>query len=441
MKRIGWLLLCMRWIVSQASDARKDLLDGTDSLLPWLISTRRDLHAHPELGFHLPRTTSLVVDALHAMGVRDVRKVARGSGVVGEIGDGSPVVLLRADMDALPLHEATDNPVRSTVDGRMHACGHDAHVTMLLGAARVLMERFNASQEMEGELCSIEAKQQSCGVAQHWPGGTVRLMFQPAEEGGGGAHVAIADGVMEGVGGSFALHVWPWLRSGAVATRAGVIMAGAAFFEISVIGRGGHAAAPHVTIDPVPASAAIISSLQAVVAREVDAKSPVVVSITRMETPRSAAINAVPDEVRLQGTLRSLDTQVFQELQQRLEKLVQDQASVFGCKATVDWMEGRSEPAPPTINDDTAQMIARRAASLIVGEENVEEAQISMASEDFSLFLQKAPGSMLFLGIRNESAGSTRDLHNPGFIMDESVLPLGAAIHASIALQWLSENQ
>lgn len=439
------LLFCAFYLWT-ASCARLDgLRRQAERLQPWLVTTRRDLHAHPEIGFALSRTSQAVADALRGMGAQDVRLVARNSGVVAEVGEGSPMVLLRADMDALPLQESADNPVKSTVDGRMHACGHDAHTTMLLGAARVLLERYNASKNVEEdeeveELCSIDPGERGCGHGGTWPGGTVRFMFQPAEEGGGGAKVAIQDGVMEGVGGTYAIHVWPWLRSGAMATRTGPIMAGAAFFEISVVGRGGHAAAPHATIDPVPAAASIISAIQTVVAREVDAQKPAIISVTRMETPRNAAVNAVPDEVLLQGTLRTLDTQLFQDLRRRLEQLVQSQASVFGCTAKVGWMEGRAEPAPPTINDGEARMTAVRAASEVLGIDNVKEAEISMASEDFSLFLQAAPGSMLFLGIRNETVGSTRDLHNPGFIMDESVLPIGAALHAGVALQWLEEH-
>ena len=443
-RTIWWcaLLLC-----TTVGASLEGLRERAEELQPWLVVTRRDLHAHPELGFALPRTTRVVADALRGMGVESMRYVARNGGVVAEVGRGKPTVVLRADMDALPLQESADNPVKSTVDGRMHACGHDAHTTMLLGAVRLLQERYNASNHAaqgaaeEEELCPIDPEGSHCGSKMKWPGGTVRFVFQPAEEGGGGAKAAIEDGVMDGAGGTYAIHVWPWLRSGAMATRSGPIMAGAAFFEISVVGRGGHAAAPHATIDPVPAAAAIISSIQTVIAREVNAQKAAIISVTRMETPGNAAVNAVPDKVLLQGTMRTLDVQLFQDLRVRLEQLVRNQATVFGCTAEVGWMEGRSEPAPPTINDGEAQMTAVRGASKLLGVENVEEAEISMASEDFSLFLQKAPGSMLFLGIRNETVGSTRDLHNPGFIMDESVLPIGAALHAGVALQWLEEHQ
>jgi len=307
-------------------------LDKAAAHKDWVTDVRRELHATPELMFDLFKTSAIVRRHLDAMGVAYQYPFA-GEGIVGTIGTGSgPTVALRADMDALPILEDNDVEYKSQNPGVMHACGHDAHMAMLLGAAKIL-------KEQEATLP-----------------GTVKLLFQPAEEGGAGADVMVHEGVMEGVDAVFAMHVWPWLDSGKFASRAGAIMAGATSFKITVRGQGGHAAMPHKLRDPVVAASAIVGAAQTLVSRGTSPLDSAVVSVTMMHA--GEAYNVIPNEVTLGGTIRTLSHAHMEVTKKRLIELAAAQAQAYGCTADVDWREEEQPYYPPTVNDAGAYAFA-----------------------------------------------------------------------------------
>lgn len=370
---------------------------------------RRDLHAHPELGFEESRTSALVAERLEAMGI-EVHRGLGGTGVVGVIrgrgrGNAPRSIGLRADMDALPLSETNGFGHASTTPGKMHGCGHDGHTTMLLAAARYLAETRNFD-------------------------GTVHLLFQPAEELGSGAPAMQKDGLFERFpcDAVYALHNKPGMPVGHYGINPGPMLAGVAFFDIHIQGKGGHAARPEVTQDPVVAGAALISALQSVVARNVSAHSPAVLSVTGMETGR--AYNVIPDTVRLFGTVRTFSAEVMKLVRQRMETLARDVALGFACTATLDFRV----LTPPLVNHaENAARIADAAAGL-VGEGQVNRNQPpSMGGEDFAYFLQAVPGA--FINIGN---GPTRDLHHPGYDFNDEAIPYGAGVLAAIVERELS---
>jgi hippurate hydrolase len=379
-------------------------IDAITQHLPEYTAWRRDFHAHPELGFEEHRTSALVSERLEAMGI-EVHRGVGGTGVVGVIrgkgrGNAPRSIGLRADMDALPLTETNGFGHASTTPGKMHGCGHDGHTTMLLAAARYLAETRNFD-------------------------GTVHLLFQPAEELGSGAPAMQKDGLFERFpcDAVYGLHNKPGIPVGHYAISPGPMLAGVAFFDIRIQGKGGHAARPEVTQDPVVAGAALISALQSVVARNVSAHSPAVLSVTGMETGR--AYNVIPDTVRLFGTVRAFSPEVMSLVRERMATLARDVALGFSCTAELDFRV----LTPPLVNHaENAARIADAAAGL-VGEGQVNRnLPPSMGGEDFAYFLQAAPGA--FINIGN---GATRDLHHPGYDFCDDAIPYGAAILASIA--------
>ena len=364
---------------------------------------RRDFHAHPELGFEEHRTSALVAERLEAMGI-EVHRGLGGTGVVGVIrgrgrGNAPRAIGLRADMGALPLSETNGFGHASTSPGKMHGCGHDGHTTMLLAAARYLAETRNFD-------------------------GTVHLLFQPAEELGQGAPAMQKDGLFERFpcDAVYGLHNKPGMPLGHYGLNPGPMLAGVAFFDIHVQGRGGHAARPEVTQDPVVAGAALISVLQSVVARNVSAHSPAVLSVTGMETGR--AYNVIPDTVRLFGTVRAFSSEVMELVRGRMETLARDVAQGFACTATLDFRV----LTPPLVNHAANAALIADAAAGLVGEGQVNRNQPpSMGGEDFAYFLQAAPGA--FINIGN---GATRDLHHPGYDFNDEAIPFGAGVLAAI---------
>jgi len=391
--------------------ASAPLLEQATSLRDWIVGIRRELHQHPELLYEEVRTSAVVRRELDALGIPYRHPVAT-TGVVATLGNGQgPCVALRADMDGLPIHEDVDVPFRSQTDGKMHACGHDCHTAMLLGAARLL-------------------KAQESGI-----NGTVKLLFQPAEEGGAGALKMCEEGALSNpdVQRVFGMHVWPYLPTGTLGSRTGTLLAAAGILNIKVIGKGGHAAMPHGAIDPVATSAAIIVGLQTIISRELDPLEAGVISVTSIHG--GEAFNVIPPEVQMIGTIRSLTSRGLQRLQERVRDVAGQIASAHRCQAVVTF-PGHDYPA--TVNDEICWSLARTIAGELVGPQSVVEVTPVMGGEDFSYFLERVPGCFVVLGIRNEAKGAVQGVHHPQFVVDEDALPIGTALHASFALRSLA---
>mmetsp|Transcript_15881 Transcript_15881/g.34266 ORF Transcript_15881/g.34266 Transcript_15881/m.34266 type:complete len:466 (+) Transcript_15881:146-1543(+) len=398
------------------SATEQHVLHKAQEVEEWIINTRRLLHQTPELSFQEYKTSSIIQRRLQEMGVAFEAPVAR-TGVVAQIGSGSPVVVLRADMDALPIVEDTGLPFCSLEPGCMHACGHDCHMAIALGAARILKD-----MERKGELAP----------------GTIKLVFQPAEEADGGGKVMVEEGVLQGADAAFALHVWPALPVGTLATRPGPLMAGVLSFEATITGRGGHAAMPQFTTNPVIAAASIASSLRALVTAALPPYEPVVVNVCHISG--GEAFNVVPDKVAFGGTVRAFSDSTMTHLRERLSEVVATQAAVHGCSGEVDFREDKEPYFPPLVNDPDATDFARSVAKKVFGEHNVKLADLTMASEDFAFIAQAVPSCFAFLGVRNEAIGAIHGLHSPMFTVDEGALRLGAAYMASLAVDYLRDT-
>jgi hippurate hydrolase len=372
-----------------------------------LKEVRHDIHAHPELAFEESRTASIVAELLAGWGIEVHRGLAK-TGIVGVIkgkkSNSGKGVGLRADMDCLPMHETGTPPYRSTHAGRMHACGHDGHTTMLLGAARYLAE------------------------TRHFDG-TAYLIFQPAEEGGGGGQVMVKEGLFEKFPADevYALHNWPGLAAGKMAVGAGPMMAATDEIELVVRGKGGHAAMPHLTVDPVVACAHIITALQSIASRNVSPVDAVVVSVCSMETSQIGAFNVTPDFVRLIGTVRSFLPEVRDLAEKRVGEIARSVAQAFGASAEVAYHRGY----PATVNTPREAAFAARVGERIFGKGNVAtDPPPTMGGEDFSYMLLERPGAYVFLG-QGGGPGSCF-LHNPGYDFNDEVIPLGAGYLAAL---------
>ena len=388
-----------------------DLLDAARAIQPIMVEDRRRIHSHPELAYQEDQTAGLVRTRLEELGIPYQSGVVK-TGVVatiqGGLGDG-PCVLLRADMDALPIEERSGVGFASQVKGVMHACGHDAHTAMLLGAARLLVERRT-------------------GFA-----GTVKLMFQPAEEGAGGGPRMVAAGVLTDppVDAAFALHVRPNLAVGRVACWAGPQLAGADVLTITVEGRGGHAAEPHKAVDAVVIGAQVVVALQTLIAREVDPAATAVLTLGTFKA--GEAFNVIADKAVITGTIRTLDGEVLLHLEQRLREVATGVATGLGATARVDVLG----PVPPLVNDGAmAEHLATTARS-VLGADSVVAMQPEMWSEDFSFVLDKVPGAMLWLGVKSPDWPEPRPIHTAVFDLDESALPIGSSVLAGVALDYL----
>jgi amidohydrolase len=381
---------------------------GTD--LEELTAVRRDLHAHPELAFQEVRTAGIVAERLRSFGL-EARTGVGKTGVLATIRGGKPgkTVLLRADMDALPIQEENAVPYRSQTPGAMHACGHDCHTSILLGVAKRL--------------------------AREAPGlpGAVTLCFQPAEECGGGAAAMIKDGALATPrpDAAFGLHVWQDLDLGKVGVTPGPFMAAVDEFTVTVTGKGSHAAMPHFGIDPVVCMAHMITALQTIASRGTDPLLEIVVSVTQVRA--GTAFNIIPETATMNGTVRVFDPELWKTLPERFNRIVRGVAEAFGCKAEVDY--GRHNR--PTVNDPAMAAIARAAAAEVVGEANVLSDVRTMGGEDFSAFLAQVPGCFIAVGSRNAAKGLIWDHHHPRFDVDEACLGIGAEILLRTAKRFL----
>ena len=376
-----------------------------------LITTRRDIHQYPELGFEETRTAALISERLRGLGLT----VATGVGKTGVVGlkknqgrNEDRCVLLRADMDALPVDEASAVPYRSTQPGKMHACGHDGHVAIGLEVAR--------------RLAPLEL------------GGSVKFAFQPAEEVSNGAQAMIRDGVLETpqVDAAFGIHLWNDLPVGTVGIMAGPVMASVDQFEIEIVGRGGHAAAPHQTIDPVLVAAHVITALQSLVSRRRDPLSEAVVSVTEVHAGR--AFNVIPDRADLRGTVRTFGGQFFEDAPRLVEETAQGVASAFSARANVNYRR----LSAPLINNEKLTALMREVAAGVIGADNVRHGVRTMGGEDMSYFLEKVPGCFAFVGSAPRGAGRAAPHHSPTFDIDEESLVIGAELLTQTAIRYLA---
>ncbi len=375
-----------------------------------LIAIRRDIHAHPELAFAEHRTAELVADRLSRLGL-EVHRGIGGTGVVGVLraGRGLRAIGLRADMDALPITERNTFAHRSTHQGCMHACGHDGHTTMLLGAAAELAAR---------------------------PGfdGIVYFLFQPAEEGEGGALAMIEDGLfdrfpMESV---FGMHNWPGMPAGHFAVHDGPVMASADRFDIRILGRGAHAAMPHLGNDPVVAGAALVQAIQSVVARNLDPLDAGVVSVTGFHA--GEAYNVIPDRAEIYGTVRAFSAAVREHIEVALKRQCEGIAALFGVGADYAYRRGY----PPTINSSAEAALAAEVAAS-VGTRVITDARPSMGAEDFAYFLERKPGAYIWIGNGPGEGGCT--LHNPHYDFNDEIIPAGVAYWAGLARRLLPASR
>ncbi|CAN1217959.1 IAA-amino acid hydrolase ILR1-like 4 [Linum perenne] len=431
--RVTLVLLLSHWVLGfslcseeeQLADIPKRFLSFAkkDDFFDWMVGVRRKIHENPELGYQEFETSKLIRGELDKMRV-DYKYPVAVTGVVGFIGTGKPpFVAIRADMDALSMQEMVEWEHKSKVAGKMHACGHDAHVTMLLGAAKILQEHRHHLK-----VCCSNLFLCFCSCTDY---GTVVLLFQPAEEIGGGAKKMIDEGALENVNAIFGLHVDSRLPIGEVASRSGPLLAGSGMFEAIIGGKGGHAAIPQHSIDPILAASNVIVSLQHLVSREADPLDSQVVTVAKFQG--GGAFNVIPDSVTIGGTFRAFSKESFNQLKQRIEEVIKGQAAVQRCKASVDFLE----QDPPTVNDKGLHDYFRTIAGDMLGANKVSEMQPLMGAEDFSFYQEVIPGYFFFLGMYNETQKRLELEHSPFFEVNEAALPYGAALHASLATQYL----
>ncbi|MBA3771206.1 MAG: amidohydrolase [Ramlibacter sp.] len=394
-------------------------LDSLVTQAAAITAIRRDIHAHPELCFEEVRTADVVADKLTQWGIPVHRGLGK-TGVVGIVKNGtsSRAVGLRADMDALPMQEFNTFGHASKHQGKMHACGHDGHVAMLLAAAQHLAQNRNFD-------------------------GTVYLIFQPAEEGGGGAREMIRDGLFEKfpMDAVFGMHNWPGSQAGRFAVSPGPVMASSNEFKIVVRGKGSHAALPHNGIDPVPIACQMVQAFQTIISRN---KKPVdagVISVTMIHA--GEATNVVPDSCELQGTVRTFTIEVLDMIEKRMRQVAEHVCAAHEAACEFEFVRNY----PPTINADRETGFARQVMASIVGEENVDAQEATMGSEDFSYMLQARPGAYCFIangdGGHREigHGGGPCMLHNPSYDFNDDLIPLGATYWVRLAEAWLAKNE
>jgi hippurate hydrolase len=391
------------------------LLEDAQTLLPDLVAIRRDIHAEPELGLHNPKTAAKIRAALAGLPL-EWKEGPSTSGLVATLQGGANgrTVLLRGDSDALPMQEDTGLPFASTIPGAMHACGHDSHVAMLVGAARLLAAR-----------------------REHLTG-TVQFMFQPGEEGHHGARFMLEDGLIDPLpDAAFALHVMPNAPHGVFSGRAGPLLASADKIRVVVKGRGGHASMPHDACDPVPIACAIVLGIQQLVTRTVSIADPAVVTIGQIQA--GSTDNVIPETAMLYGTIRTLSPRTRTDIQANLKRLAENIAIAHGATATVEFTPG----FPVTVCNADAVAFGQRTVKSLLGDDAwVSLASPIMGAEDFAYILEKVPGAMFFLGASHQGSDwrNCCALHSNRMVLDEAVMARGAALHAAIAERFLAEG-
>ena len=390
------------------------LLEDARGIAGRITALRRAIHAEPELGLETPRTLAKVRAELADLPL-EWREGPSCTGAVAVLNGGKAgrSVLLRGDMDALPMDEETGLPFASTQPGRMHACGHDTHTAMLAGAARILSARA-------GELA-----------------GEVRFMFQPGEEGFHGARFMLGDGLLDPLPeAAFALHIMPNAPHGMIGSRAGTLLASADMLEIAVVGRGGHASMPHDTRDPVPVACEIVLAMQTMVTRQFDAAEAVVVTVTQLDS--GSAHNVIPDRARLKGTIRTLTPDKRAAVREAIRRVAENIAAAHDCNAEVTITEG----FPPTVNDARAVALAEAVATALPEGAFMHLPAPIMGAEDFSYVIAKIPGMMAFLGVAEAGADWRHccAIHSNRMMVDETVLPRGAAFLAGCATRFLERG-
>ncbi len=385
-----------------------DILKKAEGLKQKMIDLRRDFHQYPELGLQEFKTARKVEGVLKALGLK-TRMFVNGTGVRGFLkgSEEGESIALRADMDALPIQEETDLPYQSKNKGVMHACGHDAHIAMLLGAATIL-------SEMKKELK-----------------GNVAFIFQPAEEIGAGAKAMVEEGALEGADRIFGLHVYSILPFGTLGYRPGPLMAAGDFFDVKITGKGGHGGLPHLAVDPIVIAANAIGTLQTVVSREVDPVESAVISICKMNG--GEAYNVIPETATFGGTIRTHKPELRESLPKRVMEILN--GLVSGMRGSYEF--NLMSKFPATINDEKMTAFVVNVAEELFGKDKLQLMKPLMGSEDFSFYLQKVPGTFAFLGVENKEKGIIYPHHHPRFNIDEEILPLGTALHVSVAMEYL----
>jgi amidohydrolase len=383
--------------------------DTLEKILPKLVEIRHVIHQNPELKYEEYQTAALVEKTLREFGITDIQTGVGKTGVVAMLDSGKPgkVVGLRADMDALPVTEQTTVTYHSKIPGKMHACGHDGHTASLLGCAYVL-------QQMKAQFT-----------------GKIKLIFQPAEEGGAGAAAMIKDGVLENpkVDAIFGYHNWPTVKTGIVGLRSGCIFAAADEFSIIIHGKGGHASQPHLTQDPVYIGASMITQLQSIVSRLTSPTDPVVVSITQFTAGNT--FNVVPSEAHLRGTIRTVDPTTRWRVQQQFQNIVVSIAKMYGASASVELLAGY----PPTINHQSAVDLVRTTALQLFGSQMCQEIEMpKMAAEDFSFFLEAIPGCYFLIG----NGEDCPTCHHPQFNFNDDILRTAILTLSQTAINFLN---
>lgn len=374
------------------------------------IEVRRRIHRYPELGFEEYRTSALVIEKLKSLGL-DVETGIAGTGVVGLLKgkSESPVLLLRFDMDALPIQEETGAPYASEVPGKMHACGHDCHVAVGLSVAELL------------------------SAQREFLPGTIKFVFQPAEEGGGGAEKMVAAGVLENPKPDFSMgmHVWNDKPVGWYGVTDGPVMAGAQIFEVKLTGKGGHGASPHLSVDPIVAAAQIITALQTIPARNVPPLESAVVSVCKIEA--GTAFNIIPKEAVFCGTIRSFKPEVYEIVERRFKEIVNNLAQGMGCRAEINIQR----VTYPVINNQALSTLMGKVIRQVDPHADVDTHLQTMGSEDFSFMMKDIPGCFVMVGSANDEKGLNFGHHHPKFNIDEACLPYAVAIIAQGALEIL----